>query len=392
MMAFAVGAYSFLSSAMPLLNREDKTLWHLLTFPHSLSSILLEKAMVWALIGLLYGSGVLFLLVHFSHHLHAGAWGDVFLALYGIVLYAFIASGIGILATNVLETTKRARFRTDMVYLYMVLAAMYANTIYSPSLWTKLTQLVLSTLLAFALWQKVKDASPYLLDPTQRPPRTIGLADGMIAALAFFVVQALVALLLLSSSRASPPEQMTLAYTIAGVIVGSITLLTLWRQGIPDLWQKVGLARTQFSKVRRGVIQGIAWGGIAALGAFLYLRALSLFPSWQTWKQDAELSSFLTRGDKPFWICVLAILAAPLFEEFLFRGLIFQGLRRSTGPALAVLASAALFALVHPPISVIPVFGLGIAAAISFQTSGFLLAPIVTHAVYNTCVIFFNKV
>jgi membrane protease YdiL (CAAX protease family) len=37
---------------------------------------------------------------------------------------------------------------------------------------------------------------------------------------------------------------------------------------------------------------------------------------------------------------------------------------------------------------VIPVFGLGIAAALSFRRSGFLLAPIITHAVYNTCVIF----
>jgi membrane protease YdiL (CAAX protease family) len=58
---------------------------------------------------------------------------------------------------------------------------------------------------------------------------------------------------------------------------------------------------------------------------------------------------------------------------------------------LAILGSAAVFALVHPPISVIPVFGLGIAAAISFQKSGFLLAPIFTHAVYNTVVIFLNK-
>jgi hypothetical protein len=55
---------------------------------------------------------------------------------------------------------------------------------------------VLSTLLAFALWQKVKDISPYLMDPAQHPPRTIGLADGMIAGLAFFVRQNLIALIL----------------------------------------------------------------------------------------------------------------------------------------------------------------------------------------------------
>jgi membrane protease YdiL (CAAX protease family) len=55
------------------------------------------------------------------------------------------------------------------------------------------------------------------------------------------------------------------------------------------------------------------------------------------------------------------------------------------------LASAALFALVHPPFAVIPVFGLGIAAAVAFQRTGFLLAPIIAHATYNACVLFLNQ-
>ncbi len=394
MMAFAVGAYSFLNSAMPILNREEKTLWYLLSFPQSLSSILLKKAMVWAGIGLLYGGAVLFLVAHFSHHMHSFGWTDAFLALYGIVLYAFIASGIGVLATNVLETTPRARFRTDMVYLYMVLAAMWANTIYAPAVWTKLAQLVLSTLLAFALWQKVKDISPYLMDPTQHPPRTIGLADGMIAALAFFVVQNLIALILHWTVALSRAAQITISYTLAGVIVGCLTMLILWRQEIPGLWEQVGLARAvkrERLPFWRSVVQGAAWGGVAALGAFVYLRGLNFFPEWGHWRQNVEMNSFLGRADRSLWICALAILAAPLFEEFLFRGLIFKGLLRSTGPVLAALASAALFALIHPPMSVIPVFGLGIATAVSFRRSGVLLAPIVTHAVYNTCVIFLNK-
>lgn len=394
-LAFGVGAYSFLSSAMPLLNREDKTLWQLLTFPQSLVTILAKKAMVWAAIGLLYGAAALLLLVRFSRHLHVTSILEVLLALFGIVLYAFIASGIGILATNVLETERRARFRTDMVYLYMLLAAMYANTMYSPSLWTKLAQLVLSTLLAFALWQKVKDVSPYLLDPVARPPRILSLADGLIAALAFFVLQGLLFLFIHAVSDTSLPAQITFAYVFAGLIVAGLALYTFWRQDVPNLWQKVGVTRIRESTMAQplwlGVLRAIAWGAVAALGALLYVRALNLFPQGQIWKQDAELSSFLSRADRPIWICVLVIVAAPLFEEFLFRGLIFQGLRRTTGPTLAILGSAALFALVHPPISVIPVFGLGIAAAISFQKSGFLLAPILTHAAYNTIVIFLNR-
>lgn len=395
MLAFAVGAYSFLSSAIPVLSREDKTLWYLLTFPQSLSSILAKKAAVWAVLGMAYGAVALAVITHFSHHLHGQAWTDVLIALYGIGLYAFIGSGIGILATNLLETVKPARFRTDMIYLYMVLAAVYANAIYSPSTWMKIAQIVLSTLLAIALWQKVNDFTPYILDPVERPPREIGLADGMIAALAFFAMQGLIFLVLRSVSEASFASQITLAYVLAGVIVGGAAMLILSMQGITDIWETVGLVPSggeqRFSPVQRSLLVGTICGLVAAFGAFIYLHALNLFPQWQLWKQDAELTSFLTRADKPFWLILLTIVAAPVFEEFIFRGLVFRGLRRTTGPALAVIGSAALFALVHPLIAIIPVFGLGIVAAVSFQRTGFLLAPIIAHCVYNTSVMVLNK-
>jgi membrane protease YdiL (CAAX protease family) len=394
-MAFGVGAYSFLSSALPVLSREDKTIWQLYTFPQSLESVLLKKTAIWAMVGLLYGAATLLLITRFSRHLHAGSWAEVFLALYGIALYAFIAGGIGILATNILETERRARFRTDMTYLYMILAAAYANTIYSPTVWAKLAQLVLSTLLAFALWQKVKDAAPYILDPVALPPRRLSLADGLIAALAFFVMQGLLYLFIHAIDQSSPVEEITLAYIFAGLIVAGMALYIFWRQDLPDLWKAVGVSRSEPHSAPHPawveMMRALALGVTAGIGALLYLKALNLFPQWHAWKTDAELSSFLGRGDRPVWMCVLAIVAAPIFEEFLFRGLIFRGLMRTGGATLAVLGSAALFALVHPPISVIPVFGLGLATAISFRKSGFLLAPILTHAVYNTIVIFLNK-
>jgi len=54
-------------------------------------------------------------------------------------------------------------------------------------------------------------------------------------------------------------------------------------------------------------------------------------------------------------VAAMIIVAAPIFEEFIFRGLIFGGLRRSLDLPVAAIASAAIFAIVHPPASVIPV-------------------------------------
>jgi membrane protease YdiL (CAAX protease family) len=327
--------------------------------------------------------------------LHAGSLGDAFLALYGIAVYAFIASGLGILGTDVMETEQRMRVKLATVYLYMLLAAMYAKIFFTVSVWGRLAQLILSSLFTFALWQKVRDLCPYLLDPTDRPPRTIGLADGMIAALAFFVVQGLAMLVVPEGIASRPSAQITIAYIFAGLSVASGVLFVFWQQGIPSLWRSFGLIavdrRGEYTAARQALTEGAIWGGIAALGAVLYFQILGLFPEWQVWKQEAELHSFLAPGSQPFWIWILLVCAAPVFEEFLFRGLVFQGLRRSTRPILAIVGSAALFALVHPPIAVIPVFGLGVATAISFNRSGLLLAPIVVHAIYNGSVLMLNR-
>jgi ABC-2 type transport system permease protein len=50
-------------------------------------------------------------------------------------------------------------------------------------------------------------------------------------------------------------------------------------------------------------------------------------------------------------------------------------------------ASAAVFAIVHPPASMIPVFGLGVCAALAYDRTKMLLAPMIVHAIYNAVVL-----
>jgi membrane protease YdiL (CAAX protease family) len=114
----------------------------------------------------------------------------------------------------------------------------------------------------------------------------------------------------------------------------------------------------------------------------LYLIGLDAFGLLESAVRASK--SYASLG---LWTLPLALIAAPLFEEFIFRGLIFGGLRRSFGVWPATLASAALFAIVHPAISIIPVFILGACAALVYERSRSLLAPMIAHAVYNGCVI-----
>jgi ABC-2 type transport system permease protein len=52
-----------------------------------------------------------------------------------------------------------------------------------------------------------------------------------------------------------------------------------------------------------------------------------------------------------------------------------------------IAASAAVFAIVHPPASMIPVFLLGLWAALAYDRSKMLLAPMIAHGIYNAFVL-----
>ncbi len=84
-------------------------------------------------------------------------------------MYAFIAVGLGALGTDALEMDPRRRVDYGMLYFFMMLASLFWYALYQPSWWAKFAQLALSISLVLALWQKVRDRAPLLLDPVATP-------------------------------------------------------------------------------------------------------------------------------------------------------------------------------------------------------------------------------
>jgi membrane protease YdiL (CAAX protease family) len=102
--------------------------------------------------------------------------------------------------------------------------------------------------------------------------------------------------------------------------------------------------------------------------------------------QTLELQRSTLGADSRWLLLALVVIAAPLFEEFIFRGLLFSGFRRSIGALPAALASATVFALVHPVIAALPVFVLAVGAALVLERTRWLGAPIAAHMTYNAIV------
>jgi membrane protease YdiL (CAAX protease family) len=83
-------------------------------------------------------------------------------------------------------------------------------------------------------------------------------------------------------------------------------------------------------------------------------------------------------------IILLAVVIAPIAEEFLFRFFLYGVLKRYFGRVLALIGNALLFAAVHSHMpSFAPLFVLGTCFTIAFEWSGSILVSMTMHALFN---------
>lgn len=102
-----------------------------------------------------------------------------------------------------------------------------------------------------------------------------------------------------------------------------------------------------------------------------------------------------TMGRHPLLLVVFAMVLAPLYEELLFRRVLFRRLWCDGWPRLGMLLSGLLFALMHEPpilggkplIAAAPLWlvytGMGIAFAWVYRRTGSLWAAVLAHALNN---------
>jgi ABC-2 type transport system permease protein len=385
--AFAVSAFSLTTSAFTVLSSEGPALYWLYLAPLSLSRALIQK--LWVRGAVSAGFGLLVFIVAWTATpaMIVPSLPYAALAFLGIALYSVIAVGIGTLATDVLEPEPRRRVRPGGMYLFMLLAALFGHAIYAPSIWTKIVQVALSGLLAFAVWQKLLERLPFLLDPTEAPPPAITVADGVMAALAFFVLQSLLAVPFSDGDRA-PALTLLLSFVSAGCVVTLVALFVFHRNRVPDLLRALGLRRRPEGRTHgaAAIALGAGSGALAAAVALGYLWVAERLPSLAGGLEEAQKSVSQLDADGRRWMLVVAVLAAPVFEEFIFRGILYRGFRHSVRAPIAVAASALVFALVHPASTVLPVFVMAVLAASSYERTGWLATPVAAHMTYNAIV------
>ena len=116
--------------------------------------------------------------------------------------------------------------------------------------------------------------------------------------------------------------------------------------------RKIGNGKTTAILIATAIFATIAT-------AFAVEPLTYILPAMPEWLEETMARILL---DTPLWVTLISVsLFAPLFEEWLCRGLIMRGLLRTMNPASAIAVSAAFFAIIHlNPWQAIPAFCIGL--------------------------------
>lgn len=121
------------------------------------------------------------------------------------------------------------------------------------------------------------------------------------------------------------------------------------------------------------------------------LIAFSVIFTLIAWSISHDTPDFMLKiwasRDNTILLLIAILIAAPVFEECLFRGFLFTGVQSShLGTGAAIVISAAFWTMIHTQygaFELTTLFILGIVLAISRIASGSLYVPIILHASNN---------
>lgn len=215
---------------------------------------------------------------------------------------------------------------------------------------------------------------------------------GMFGLLGLFLLGALLGNLLVMAMSAFSAEFASTYGTVISYPIMFIPamLFASAKSRMNDLFEKgYALDNCHFGKLGGFRIALISAAATLAL-AFIADSFNSIMPPVPEWFEMAMEQIM----NAPIWITLISVsVFAPLFEEWLCRGLVLRGLLQKTKPGTAIVVSAVFFAVLHMnPWQALPAFLLGLLFGYVYYRTGSLKLTMLMHCVNNTMATVFSKI
>ena len=225
----------------------------------------------------------------------------------------------------------------------------------------------------------------------------------MVLFLGVLVMLSLIAGILLAGIIGNIPN---VRFTPNGLTLMKLLCAVLGFQGAAIVW-------IHFFLRMHGVTWGEGFGFARANHGQCFLIALVLLPiaiagqlflgklsesflvwlhgqlHWAWLKPSAQGAVELLREQWPVSLIVIqaivTLIVAPVAEELLFRGVLYQALKQRGRPFAAVAITAFLFAMIHfYPVGFLTLILLAVLLVAAYERTKNLLAPILLHAFFNS--------
>src|SRR2546430_2877381 len=238
------------------------------------------------------------------------------------------------------------------------------------------------------IWQiSARSAAAAVSEGETAPGKTFGLPEAFLASgLVLFLLMNAVA-----SFQRRSPIQLTNRDLIANLLFTAFIVffvaafMKLRRIDIDSLG---GFSKTSLKRaLSTGVILLLAATPLILLAEALTQNA---FGSGSSRQEIVDLfNSSRTIGQR-VGIIVLAVVVAPISEEFIFRFFLYGVVRRYFGIAIGLVFNSLLFAAAHTHLpSAAPLFVLGGCFTLAYEWSGSILVSMAMHSLFNSVQLIF---
>ncbi len=128
----------------------------------------------------------------------------------------------------------------------------------------------------------------------------------------------------------------------------------------------------------------VGWAMLVPLTALAGFLSKQLLGAFEQLHPNPVLDLLLSQNTAiRMALASMAVIGAPFFEEFFFRGILQSGLRRARGLPMALIVGGLAFAALHPIVDALPILVLAVGLGLLRDRRASLLPAMVAHMLQN---------